>query len=334
MRVFISGAAGFLGSHLCDAFLLRGDEVVGIDNLIGGYRDNVPDGVQFAEVDCNNLDAVRSLMAGCDVVYHTAALAYEGLSVFSPHVVTTSIVGATAAMVSAACANRVKRFVYLSSMARYGTNTIPFREDMDPRPQDPYGIGKLAAEQLVRNLCDVHGVEWSIAVPHNLYGPRSKYDDPFRNVASIFANIMLQGRQPFIYGDGMQRRCFSYVSDAVTPLVRMGLDERAVSQIVNIGPDDEFITVKALARAIGGIIDVATFEPTYMPGRPQEVRDANCSADKARHLLGYAPRVPLYTGLRELVAWIRLRGPRPFDYHLPIEIQNDQTPRTWADRLM
>ena len=332
MNVFISGIAGFLGSHLADAFLARGDRVVGVDNLIGGYRDNVPKGAMFANVDCNDLDIVQSVMRGCDVVYHCAATAYEGLSVFSPHIVTQNIVTASTGMISAAIATRVKRFVLCSSMARYGSQQVPFTEDMAPRPQDPYGIGKVAAEDLLRNLADVHGMEWVIAVPHNIIGPRQKYDDPYRNVAAIFINCMLQSRPPFIYGDGSQMRCFSFVSDVVRPLVQLATDERCAGQIFNIGPDDEFVTIVDLAQTISALVGL-DLPRMHTRGRPQEVKLANCSADKARRLLGYNPQTGLRDGLQEMIDWIRKRGPRPFEYHLPLEIVNEKTPETWSKRL-
>ena len=333
MKIFITGVAGFLGSHLADAFLAVGHKVTGIDNLLGGYRDNVPDGCRFVHADCNDTGLVRGIMAGSDVVYHCAATAYEGLSVFSPHLVTQNIVTATTGVISAAIANHVKRFVLCSSMARYGTNDVPFTEDMAPRPQDPYGIGKVAAELLLRNLAETHGMEWVIAVPHNIIGPRQKYDDPYRNVASIFANLMLQGRQPTLYGDGNQRRCFSYITDDIEPLARMTTDAACIGEIINIGPDGEFVTIRELAGTIARIIGFK-LDPIFKPARPQEVYLANCSADKARRMFpGYEPKMSLEDGLRILVDWIRVRGPQPFDYHLDIEILNDKTPETWAKKL-
>jgi len=330
-RVFISGVAGFLGSHLADAFLADGHEVAGIDNMIGGERENVPAGVDFREFDCNDLLALRGFMRGSDIVYHCAATAYEGLSVFAPHLVTRNIVTATSGMVSAAVACGVRRFVQCSSMARYGTNAVPFTEDMAPRPQDPYGIGKLAAELLLRNIAETQGMEWVVAVPHNIIGPRQKFDDPYRNVASIFINLMLQGRPPVIYGDGNQRRCFSFVSDVVAPMVQMAFDPACAGEVINIGPDDEFITINELAATLARLLGFA-LEKAHAPGRPQEVYLANCSADKARRLLGYRPKVKLEQGLRQMIDHIRARGPRPFRYHLELEFTSEATPETWTRR--
>ena len=333
MRVFITGIAGFLGSHLADAWLARGADVAGCDNLSGGSRDNVSPGAVLHEFDCNDLRALVKAMRGASIVYHCAASAHEGLSIFSPWRITQDGIAATAAVVSAACTVHVKRIVYCSSMARYGAQPVPFVESMRAIPVDPYGIGKVAGEQLVRNLCDVHGIEWVIAIPHSIYGSRQNYTDPFRNVVSIFANLMLQGRQPFIYGDGAQKRCFSHVDDCVDPLVRMGLVPSAMGEIVNIGPDDEFITVLELAQLLAGIIGIE-LDPVYVKDRPQEVHLSTCSADKARALLDYSPKVPLKEGLTRLVAWMRDAGPKPFEYTLPIEIVTDATPETWVRRLL
>ncbi len=331
-KIFISGVAGFLGSHLADAFLAEGHEVVGIDNIIGGYLDNVPERVEFYQIDCNDAGRVREHMKGCSIVYHCAATAYEGLSVFSPHLVTQNIVTASTGMITAAIANRVRRFVMCSSMARYGTNRVPFTEDMEPRPQDPYGIGKYASELLLQNLAETHGMEWVLAVPHSIIGPRQKYDDPYRNVASIFINLMLQRRQPYIYGDGNQKRCFSFVSDDVWPLKQMAFEPACKGQIINIGPDDEFITINELASTLSRLLDFK-LEAHYTSGRPQEVYLANCSANKARKLLGYKPKVKLEEGLEQMIAWIRTRGTRPFKYHLEVEILNEKTPETWGQKL-
>jgi UDP-glucose 4-epimerase len=333
MKVFITGIAGFLGSHMADAFLARGDEVVGIDNLIGGYRDNVPEGVTFIEGDLANLDQVVAAMEGCDLVYHTACTAYEGLSVFSPSLIAQNTFQISVNAMTAAIINKAKRFVHCSSMARYGTQEItPFTETMVPLPQDPYGIAKYGAELMLRNMAEIHGIELVIAVPHNIVGPRQKYDDPFRNVASIMINLMLQGRQPIIYGDGTQIRCFSDIEDDVDCLMEFALNDKAVGQTFNIGPDEHPITINELAETIARLMQF-DLKPTYMPGRPQEVKHATCSANKIREYFGYETKVTLEQSLQKMIDYISMRGTRKFEYHLPIEIVSDKTPRTWTDRL-
>lgn len=332
-KIFITGVAGFLGSHLADAMLGMGHRVVGCDSLIGGELDNVPAKVDFHQTDCCDWAAMRDLMFGCHVVFHCAATAYEGLSVFSPHVVTRNIVDASVSVFSAAISNGVQRIVFCSSMARYGMGRPPFLETDDVRPQDPYGIGKVAAEQFLRNLCDTHHVQWVIAVPHNIIGPRQKYDDPYRNVASIMLNRCLQGNSPVIYGDGEQRRCFSYVSDCLSCLTRMAFDGAVVSQVVNIGPDEGTVTINELFEHVANITGF-NGEPIRYPDRPQEVKNAYCSSDKARRLLAYETTVGLREGLLHMRDAILSRGVRPFKYHLPLEIINEKTPNTWREKLI
>ena len=217
MKVFVSGAAGFLGSHLADAFIQDGHEVAGCDNMIGADLNNLPEGIQFEEADCCDVDAMKRLTAGTDLMYHCAAVATEGLSVFSPALIAKHVYENTAGLLVGAATNKVKRFVFCSSTARYGVGNPPYTEDQTPDPVDPYGIAKYAAELLVRNVCETHGIEYVIAVPHNIIGPKQKYDDAYRNVASIMINRMLQGKQPIIYGDGEQTRSFSFVQDCVDP---------------------------------------------------------------------------------------------------------------------
>lgn len=332
MKVFVSGIAGFLGSHIAEAMLLAGHEVSGIDSLIGGDRSNVPSGAVPHVLDCTEREQVAELLRGIDVVYHCAATPHEGLSVFSPYTITHNVFDATASMLSASVTAGIKRFINMSSMSRYGSQEYPFREDMTPRPQDPYAIAKVAAEELVKNVCDTHGIEWVIAVPHNIIGPRQKYDDPFRNVAAIMINRVLQAKAPIIYGDGKQRRCFSYIRDVVKVLVRLA-DAPCAGQTFNIGPDEEFVTIKELAWLI---IELTRYEgsPTYMPDRPREVRHATCSADKIREYFDYRTEWGLRQGLQAMIADIAERGPKPFSYYLDVEIVNEQTPRTWSEKLM
>ncbi|MFC1648312.1 NAD-dependent epimerase/dehydratase family protein [Nanoarchaeota archaeon] len=334
-KIFITGIAGFLGSHLADEFIAQGHSVVGCDNLTGGYKENVPDKAEFHEVDCLDFDAINKLTKDVDVVYHTAAIATEGLSVFSPHLVTQHVFQNSMPAISNACNNGVKRFVFCSSMARYGENEIPFTEETPTNPIDPYGIAKVATEDVLKVMSEVHGMDYVIAVPHNIIGPRQKYDDPYRNVASIFINRMLQGKQPVIYGDGNQMRCFSFVQDCVQCLDKMAFQNDVVGHTINIGPDEEenFVTINKLAETIAEIMDFK-LKPIFHDDRPQEVRLAHCSADKARKLLGYKTEWSLEKGLKKKVEWIKRRGPKEFDYLYPIEIINHKTPKTWKDRLL
>ena len=222
MKIFITGVAGFLGSHLADRMLELGHEVTGNDNLLGGYRANVDPRVKFYTTDCCDRRMMECIIKDSEVVIHCAATAHEGLSVFSPDFITKNIYQASVSTISAAISAGVKRFVFCSSMARYGRQAAPFTEDYHhTAPVDPYGIAKVGVEQTLKVLCDTHGMEWNIAVPHNIIGPRQRYDDPFRNVLSIMINRNLQGKPAIIYGDGSQTRCFSYIGDCVSCLEKI-----------------------------------------------------------------------------------------------------------------
>lgn len=333
MKIFITGVAGFLGSHLADRMLGLGHEVIGNDNLLGGYQTNVDPRVKFYTTDCCDHTKMTWLMQGVDVVIHCAATAHEGLSVFSPNFITRNIYQASVSTISAAIASKVKRFVFCSSMARYGDGVAPFEEHQFPIPVDPYGIAKVAVEHTLKALGDTHSMEWNIAIPHNIVGPRQRYDDPFRNVMSIMANRNLQGKPAYIYGDGNQTRCFSYVADCIKCLEKLALDPSIVSETVNIGPDEGTITINELAKLVAGECGFSG-DPIHIADRPREVKHATCSADKARRLLGYKTTVGVEQAIKETVAWIKQQGPTEFDYTFPLEIINEKTPATWKDRLM
>ena len=330
-RILVTGAAGFLGSHLAEQLSILGHSVVGIDSMIGGYEDNIPKNIEFHKIDCCDFDKVKEIMRDVNIVYHCAATAHEGLSVFSPFEITKNNYLASVSIFTAAVNEKVKRIIFCSSMARYGSQASPFNETMSPKPVDPYAISKVASEDVLKNLCNLNNIEWVIAVPHNIIGPRQKYDDPFRNVVSIMINRMLQGKAPIIYGDGKQTRCFSYIDDCLSCLIPM-LDQKNLNkQIINIGPDEEFVTINKIAEMCSNITGI-NLEPIYKKDRPQEVKHATCSADKARKLLNYKTTVNLKNGMQKTFEYIEKRGSRPFDYNINIEIDNELTPTTWKNK--
>ena len=333
MKIMISGIAGFLGANLAEYFLNEGHQVTGFDNLFGGERENLPLGVQFYYGDITEKpENLVHLMEGCDLIFHCAATPYEGVSNFAPGYICNNIYSGSVNVFTAAIMADIKRIVNCSSMARYGDIATPYEETDIPQPTDPYGIAKEAAERTLKNLSETHGIEYVTAVPHNIYGPKQRYIDPYRNVASIFINLMLQNRQPIIYGDGKQTRCFSYVTDCISCLAAMGTQNNVTGETINIGPDEEFVTINELAERIAKIIGFK-LDPIYMPDRPREVKHAVCSSDKARELLGYETKVSLDEGLTKLIEWIDMKGPKPFEYHFELEIINEKTPSTWKDCL-
>ena len=330
-KILVTGVAGFLGSHLAEKLSELNYDVIGTDNMSGGYEDNVPKKIKFYNFDCCDLKKMNKIMKGVEIVYHCAATAHEGLSVFSPYEITKNNYLASVSVFTAAVNNKVKRIIFCSSMARYGNQKTPFTEDMKPKPVDPYAISKVASENVLINLCELNNIEWVIAVPHNIIGPRQKYDDPFRNVVSIMINRMLQKKAPIIYGDGKQKRCFSYIDDCLSCLIPM-LDQKNLNkEIINIGPDEEFVTINKISEICSNITG-SNLEPIYKKDRPREVKYASCSADKARKLLNYKTKTDLKNGILKTFQYIKKRGTRPFDYNISLEIKNELTPETWIKK--
>lgn len=344
MRIWITGICGLIGSHLYDRLTELGHKVKGNDNLSCGSMFNVmqnPKG--YVDVvgfySCQDPELVRAMKEfKPDVVIHAAATAAEGLSVFSPHFITKNIYEASVATFSAAIASGAKRIVNMSSMARYGHGADPleilgdsgppFQEHYKTRPIDPYGIAKVAAEQTLKVLCETHGVKWTTLVPHNVIGPRQQIT-PYRNVATIFLNRLKLGLPVYIYGDGEQKRCFSPIKDCLHSLVR-AVEGDADGQVVNIGPDKGEITINRLLDMCEEIVGVKAVR-VYMPPRPvtDRVKEAYCSADKARRLLGYEPQDDLMGCLKEMSDAMT---PKPFTYNFPIEIR-EGCPETWLKEL-
>jgi len=327
MNILITGVAGLVGSNIAKS--LSDHNVIGVDNLIGGYEDNIPKNINFIKKDCNDLK--KEDFFEIDVVVHAACTPHEGLSIFSPKIITDNTYGISMNVLSCAIQSGVKKFVFTSSMARYGTqDLLPFTEDMTPKPQDPYGIAKYAFEESLKALSKIHGIDYTIVVPHNIVGPGQVYTDPFRNVVGIMMNRMLQGNQPIIYGDGTQMRCFSDIRDIVEPLKKIILSDIGNKEVINIGPDSNFITINELAQEIASLLDF-NLSPIYMNARPSEVKLANCSAAKARRILRYQDKYDLKETLLSMKEWIISRGPEQFNFNLPIEIISDITPKTWID---
>ena len=338
MRILVTGSLGFLGSHIAEVLNSPGHEVWGVDNLLGGSKENlvIEPSKQYLEdtADFKTMNVIIKHIKP-DVIYHTACAPYEGFSVFSPHQITENTFGNTMGILSAAIQNNVKRFIYLSSMSRYGNNNTPFNEDMSPAPEDPYAVAKVASEQVIKQMSETHGIEYVIAVPHNIIGVRQKYNDPYRNVASIFINRNLQGKPALIYGDGEQQRCFSFIDDCINPLLRM--IDCPSGEIYNIGPDDkdgEVVTINELATMIARLTGYKD-KPIHYPDRPREVKNAFTSSEKIRKEFGYKTTVKLEHGLNQMIEDIKKKGTKPFDYsHLNLEIINEKTPKTWSGRLI
>jgi len=332
MHIFITGVAGFLGSNLADYYIAKGYKVTGCDNLVGGDMDNLHPKVIFHKTECENLKKMVEISKGVDVVIHAAAYAHESLSVFSTNLICSNIINASTSVFSAAIQNKVKRIVFCSSIARYGHIKPPFKESDIPNPVDPYGISKLAAEKILINLCNTYGVEYNIAIPHNIIGVKQKYDDPFRNVASIMINLMLQNRRPIIYGDGEQKRSFSDVDDCIYCIDKLATDSNIKNDIFNIGPEHNYVSVNSLFKILSNELKFNQ-EPIYYTDRINEIKFANCSEKKAVTILGYKSSISLEDSLKKMINYIKNSGIKKFIYSYDLEIVNEQTPKTWSKKI-
>ncbi len=339
-RILVTGAAGFMGSHLVDALVDDGYEVHGVDDMSGGFWRNVNPRSHFTELDLRRKEATKQYVDQVkpQMLFHLAADATEGRSQFTPLTCTERNLMAYLHTLIPAIRHGLRKVVLTSSMSVYGAQTPPFDEDMPTQPEDIYGVSKAAMEEVTHILSQVHGYAYTIVRPHNVYGTRQNIGDPYRNVIGIFINSLLNDKNFYIYGDGEQRRSFTYIDDFTPYMVRAGLDPCCDGQVINIGPCDE-VTINHLAELVLSLFYEGQeipqhIRPQYLPPRPMEVRDAYCTDDKARRLLGYHTTIDLQEGVRRMIAWAKELGPQKPCYMDDLELTTEDTPVTWTKKLI
>lgn len=333
-KILVTGVAGFMGSHLAEYLAKEGHEVYGIDNLSIGIESNIPEGIDFDIVDMRNADLMDSYLQTVkpELVFHLAAWAHEGLSQFMPRLITENNYNAFMNLIVPAIKYGMKRIVVFSSMSVYGAQPPPFDESLPTMPEDIYAIAKASMEQAVEVLADVHGVDYTIIRPHNVYGPRQMLHDPYRNVVGIMMNRVMKGQAPIIYGDGKQTRAFTYIDD-VTPYVALaGFLDTTIGQIINVGPTEEY-SINELAETILNKFG-SKLVPTHVADRPREVKNAFSTNEKAIKLLGYKTSVSLQEGIAKMAEWAKEQGPQEFKYLDQLELQGDKIPETWKKKLI
>jgi len=329
-RVLVTGGAGFIGSHVADALILRGHDVTVFDDLSGGFNDNIPGAARFVQGSVTDVDAVGRLFADgrFDYVYHLAAYAAEGLSHFIRRFNYTNNVVGSVNLVNASINSEVRGFVFTSSIAVYGSAAGRMREDDSPNPEDPYGIAKLAVEQDLRASREMFGLRFVIFRPHNVYGPRQNIGDRYRNVVGIFMNQILQGLPMTIFGDGTQTRAFSYIDD-VAPMMAEAIEVPAAwNQTFNVGADQPYSLLE-LAKAVSAAMGRPP-RVTHLEAR-REVRHAHSTHDKARRVFGPRPQTSLEQGLARMARWVRDHGARTSAAFDGIEIAKN-LPASWQAR--
>jgi UDP-glucose 4-epimerase len=328
-QILVTGAAGFIGSHVCRHLLKAKYQVVGMDDLSGGFRDYVPDGVKFIEGSVTDTATVKKIFAEhkFEHVFHLAAYAAEGLSHFIKHFNYTNNLLGSVNLINASVNQGVKCFVFTSSIAVYGKNQLPMTEDAVPQPEDPYGIAKYAVELDLKETHEMFGMDYVVFRPHNVYGEFQNIGDRYRNVIGIFMNQIMQGQPMTIFGDGKQTRAFSYIDD-VAPVIAASIERRAsYNQIFNVGADKPY-TVNELANVVSKAMG-ATAQVKHLEAR-NEVVHAYSAHDKVRkHFGDLIKNVSLEDGVARMAAWAKNAGARqgkPFD---GIEIPKNLPP-SWA----
>ena len=331
MNCLVTGGAGFIGAHVVRESLNSGHQVVVLDDLSGGFRENVPDEAVFVEGDICDHGLVNHLFAKhhFDYVYHLAAYAAEGLSHFIKRYNYNNNLIGSVNLINAAINHDIKCFVFTSSIAVYGAAQLPMREDMIPQPEDSYGVAKLAFEQELKCSHEMFGLDYVIFRPHNVYGEFQNIGDRYRNVIGIFMNQIMQGKPLTIFGDGTQSRAFSYVGPVARTICQSPEVQAARNQVFNIGADQPW-SVNDLARQVGEVMGV---EPVieYLPAR-NEVLHAWSDHSRVGDVFGNPDDVSLREGLEIMAKWALEHGARTTKPFAGIEIEKNMPP-SWKSWL-
>lgn len=326
-KCLVTGGAGFIGSHVVDELIRRGFPVVVLDDLSGGFADNVNRQAVLSKGSVLDSDLVDSLFTEhrFDYVFHLAAYAAEGLSHFIRRFNYSNNVIGSVNLINAAVRFECKCFVFTSSIAVYGSAKPPMSEETRPEPEDPYGIAKYAVEMDLEAARRLFGLNYIVFRPHNVYGERQNLGDRYRNVIGIFMNQVMQGQPCRIFGDGSQSRAFTHVGDVAPAIADSVNDPACFGQVINIGADQPY-SVNEIAKAVQKVMGRET--GIEHRERRHEVLHAFSDHSKARRLLHYSPAISLEQGLTRMAAWALAAGPRRPSEFSDIEIERN-LPESW-----
>jgi len=329
MKAIVTGGAGFIGSHVVDALIDAGMTVVALDDLSGGFADNVNPRATFVQGSILDHELVNRLFAEhrFDYVFHLAAYAAEGLSHFIKRFNYENNVTGSMNLINAAVNFDAKCFVFTSSIAVYGANQVPMTESMTPAPEDSYGIAKLVVERELAITHEMFGLPYIVFRPHNVYGERQNIGDKYRNVIGIFMNEIMQGRSLTVFGDGEQSRAFSYIGDVAPVIARSVSVPEAYGQIFNVGADEPY-SVNRLAAEVATAMG-AKAELHHLPAR-NEVLHAYASHEKASRVFKSQAQTGLTDGLARMAGWAKAAGARQSQPFRGIEIERG-LPSAWRE---
>ncbi len=327
-KALVTGGAGFMGAHVVNELLRQEDtDVVVLDDLSGGFCENVNTNVSFVEGSILDISLINQLCEEhqFDYIYHLAAYAAEGLSHFIKRFNYQNNLIGSVNLINAAVNYGVKRFVFTSSIAVYGANQLPMHEGLTPMPEDPYGIAKYAVEQELAVSKRLFGLEYTVFRPHNVYGELQNISDKYRNVIGIFMNKIMRGEPLLIFGDGEQTRAFTHIADVAPHIARCVDITEASGEIFNVGSDKP-VTVNELADFVMTAMEKEV-QVKYLPER-EEVKHAYCSHEKFHNVFGTTSEVSLTEGLSRMAAWAKSVGPRASSLFADIEIRKN-LPEGW-----
>jgi UDP-glucose 4-epimerase len=324
-KSLVTGGAGFIGSHVVRELLAAGDQVVVLDDLSGGFEENIPAEAVFVKGSITDHQLVDRLFAehGFDHVYHLAAYAAEGLSHFIKRFNYNNNLIGSVNLINASVNHGVKCFVFTSSIAVYGGAQLPMREETIPQPEDSYGISTVAVEQELKCSHEMFGLDYVIFRPHNVYGEFQNIGDKYRNVIGIFMNQIMQGQPLTIFGDGTQSRAFSYVKEISGIIAQSPKNRDAYGEVFNVGADTPY-SVNDLAEEVCKVFGV---EPNirHLEAR-NEVLHAYSSHEKVRRFFPETPSFTLEQGLKAMATWAKAHGPRKSSQFSAIEIERNLPP--------
>lgn len=328
LSVLVTGAAGFIGSHVAEQLVRDGHDVLALDDLSGGFAENVPTGARFAHGSVTNADWMRELFdqEHFDYVFHFAAYAAEGLSHFIRRYNYTNNVIGSVNLINESVRHNVKRFVFASSIAVYGHAKPPMLENMRPEPADPYGIAKYAVELDLVAAHELFGLEFTIFRPHNVYGERQNTGDRYRNVIGIFINQLMRDEPMTIFGDGQQTRAFTYIDDVAPIIARSIENPTSRGMVFNIGADQPYTVLHlahVVAQSFGKLPRIEHLPPRV------EVEHAWSSHDLLRSVFSVPDPTPLEVGVGRMIEWAKTVGPRETPQFTGIELESDRFPAGW-----
>jgi len=331
MKSLVTGGAGFIGAHVTHELISKGHQVVVLDDLSGGFEDNIPRQAIFIKGSVTDEQLLKKIFDEheFDYVFHLAAYAAEGLSHFIRKFNYENNLVGSINLINESIKHKIKCFVFTSSIAVYGAGQLPMTEDTVPQPEDPYGISKYAVELDLKSAYEMFGLNYIVFRPHNVYGEYQNIGDRYRNVIGIFMNQLMQGEPLTIFGDGSQTRAFSYISDVAPFIAKSVLVPAAYNRVFNIGGDKEY-SVNELASTVMKILNKE--QPIrYLKAR-NEVLHAYSDHTRAKEIFDIKENefINLETGIRRMGEWALKTGPRKTPRFTNIEI-NEKLPSIWAE---